>query len=144
MIRLIAKIKAYMDKSWKKRRVLEIKRALVEDMDAKYMGEPHILAGIYFWKNIPNSIDIDIFFPNKPLAVIVADRSYSRYSETSTVINRKCWKSAMEHTSFNVRACHLARIPVIFVAPDDPIDPSSLALAADEAFLLDKVLSKCP
>jgi hypothetical protein len=112
--------------------------ALTIGPEVIFPDEPHILAGKYYWKNMPRVVNIDIFFPNKPLAIIVADQDYLRYTETSTIINRRVWKNKVSHTSFNVRACRLAKIPVVFIAPDDPIDPNSLALAIDEALYLQK------
>jgi hypothetical protein len=135
------KLLACFDSGWRIRRCIEVRRALVEDGEGKCKDEPHILNGTFYWKNMPSSVEIDIFFPNKPLAIVIADRGYKRFGESSTVISRRVWKNQVAHTSFNVRACRLAKIPVVFISPDDPIDPNSLALAVDEAFVLQKVVT---
>lgn len=109
----------------RKERVL----ASLRDPISPLNGRPYIRGGTYNW-NVEGLVDLDFFFPNFPIAVKVAPRTHGPYSGVMTfTVSRSLWEVACADDAFVIDVCNRAGIPLLFVGPDDPIDPYSITIA---------------
>lgn len=116
------------NKTWKLNRLNKVIKALVEDNILE--SYPYIENGTYHWTGINYPIvGLDLVFHDIPLAIIVADRYYGKFSDVRKYIPlREHWESYMENISNSIQACILTNFPCLFIDPDDPIDKNSLSI----------------
>lgn len=109
-------------------RKTNVMRALTAEGSPLY-NRPYIEDGRFHW-GLEKPVDIDMFFPEFPLAVVIGKTEYGRY--TGVCVSRSLWEESMESCGFILDACRRANIPTLFIGPEDPADIYSLRIALKE------------
>jgi len=96
-------------------------------------GEPFIYLGRYSWLLSPKKepLELDILFPNKPLAVEVEGEQHTRFSKIFFK-QREDWAYYKECDHVKVATCASYNLPLLIISPEDKIDAASLIARIEE------------
>lgn len=100
-----------------------IKKTSLDDL-------PYAENGVWHWPYADGPVHLDVLFLSIPMAIKLGSPGYKPYNQVSDIMTRKFWEKITKEDSWIMNTCSKASVPLIFIGPDDPLDPESLALAA--------------
>lgn len=95
------------------------------------LQRPYVMDGRYRWLNVSGDVKLDLFFPDVVLAFKVGHLYGATYDPSRSHVPHDVWRKLSSEDAHAKNACRECRIPLVFLAPGDPIDRDSLRVVMD-------------
>lgn len=97
------------------------------------LQRPYVIGGTYRWLNISGPVKLDLFFPDVVVAFKIGHCYSMPYPSVKKHVPYDIWHNLSSEDARAKNACRECRIPLVFIAPGDPIDKESIRAMMDRA-----------